>query len=929
MSRTFSPHTVRVTQNAETGVTFEAAPRFNMRYAYFRSSDSVANQIEGQDYLTFKYDDQQLAFAVCDGVGSSFCGNIAARVLGEGLLEWLWDLKADHLTSPDALSEAARAYLRKLQPEAQREVEAYEIADHLSPLVRQALEQQRAYGSEAIFVAGRLEHPSDDVPDGRLLLLWMGDTQAALYDDSGKALPLGGTWDNSDRWSSVQGVRGTAHSWLGGSSQIARLQVFTDGFAAYGDQLKTFSDLELEEALQAQFRLPTSDDVALIDVAQHTLMFMGLIAGDNPVDPELQKPDIAPVQNNGRDGDYEVQWTWTGNGKAKFELQEATNPAFGGAYSEEVGSDMAWQTQETRPPGRYYYRVRAISGRKGTTGPWSAPQSVRVAYPPPPAPALAEVGAPAEGAFAVAWNEVQHAQEYVLEEATQEDFADAKPVYRGRGNAWHTDGLHKPADYYYRVQATNDGGASAWSTTQRVKVIMPPPPVPTLAYLQAVAPDSPFTASWSDVAHATYYELQEKAEASRAEQLFKTEDSQYTLDPHPAGRYAYRVRACHEHACSEWSNTQIIEVLPAVPSDAPVLVIEGPDDSHMLRLTYEPVKHATSYTLEEATHADFRQAMAASLGDRDEHTLVRRDAGFYYYRLRGENRSGAGPWSDPVEVHIVPATPGWIDVNPADNRGGQVEIAWDPVWGQVRYEVELRTGETTPDGKWTDSKTVYAGAEPLCRVPVPKGMNLLEFRVRATHPDGAGGWQYADPLMLQTQLSAPDLHPVEYRGDGTVVISWQPVEGANQYQIEHARDAGFTAANIHETDRIRFVFRPIASQSWFRLRACDAYGCSDPSDPVEVTLETLPAPRIEPLARGENTPPVTVRWSAVPGATEYEVQEASDASFLTVERSVVSGNVPQYAVKARSAGQVYLRVQAIGAQDRRSQWSEVTIIKIG
>ena len=138
-SETVPIRTQQVPQAIETPVTFVSAPEAYVRFAYSRSSDSMANQIEGQDYLCFRHNDQRLAFAVCDGVGSSFCGNLAARILGDGLLDWLWSLDIAYVGGQAALMEAAGSFLNKLQKQAQHEVEAYEIPEEITGLVRQAL----------------------------------------------------------------------------------------------------------------------------------------------------------------------------------------------------------------------------------------------------------------------------------------------------------------------------------------------------------------------------------------------------------------------------------------------------------------------------------------------------------------------------------------------------------------------------------------------------------------------------------------------------------------------------------------------------------------------------------------------------------------------------------------------------------------------
>jgi hypothetical protein len=934
MSRSQSaPRIVHVSQNVETEVTFVAAPRASLRYAYFRSSDSVASQIEGQDYLAFKYDARRLVFAVCDGVGSSFCGNIAARVLGEAVLEWLWGLEADHLTRAEALAETAKSFLNKAQPVAQDEVARYQIADHLPPLIQQALEAQRAYGSETVFVAGRLDHPDAASPAGRLLLVWMGDSQIHLYDNTDNEIDIGAAFDVNDRWSSTQGVKGTVHSWVSDAEGVARLLAFSDGISSHADRLVAYSDIELEEASQAQYRTANSDDVALLDIVPHTPAYMGLAETERPVDAEMGAPQVALVEKDRRDSTYEVRWRWEGN-KAKFELQEATNPAFRGAYLEQVGNNTTWQTEEPRAPGRYYYRVRAVIGRKGTLGPWSAPQIARVAYPPPEAPAIQPVGpTPVQGAFSLAWNEVANAQDYILEEARQENFSDAAPVYRGRGTDWHAGGGREPGRYYYRVQAVNDGGTSVWSESQLVAVVVPPPPVPTLAFMREVPPRTPFTLNWSDVAQATRYEVQEIDEAAGDEINHESRDARMTMDVHSAGRYTFRVRACHEHGCSEWSNAQTVEVLPDTPELAPELVIEGPDANGQVLLQWTGIDGAARYVLEESDKQAFKRTLPMNMGERTQHSLLRREPGLYYYRVRGENVSGFGPWSESVEAIVGPGTPAWIDVNLPDEEKPRVEVAWDTVAGQVTYELELVTGEADDPEieEWPEARSAYKGREPASVVRVPKDVQTFAFRVRAVHASGEGDWQYSERISRKGPPGTTEFEDPIFQENGEVIVRWRPVEEATHYEIDRARDPSFEDARVYTTDRIRFRYQPQSSDAfWFRVRACNEQGCGEPSEPTQIAIGRIDAPRLLPVeAPAALDGSVTIVWAEVEGALQYEVQKAEDESFQNVVRHVVNAPEREWTLYTLTPRRTYLRVQAIGSDGRASEWSEVVVIDLG
>ena len=376
-----------VPQTIETPVTFEQAPGVYVRYTYSRSSDSMSNQIDGQDFLCFKHNDQRFVAVVCDGVGSSFCGNLAARILGENLVEWLWSLDVLYQNGSAALMESTAAYLNKLQKQAQIEVAEYEIPAEITGLIRQALEGQRDYGSEAVFAACRIDHPSPSLPEGLVSIVWMGDTQIEVLDNAGVAIDLGGDFANADRWSTARGVRGKTYTWMRPLKDVGRIVAYTDGLLAHTDLLKGYSDTKLDQEIRAGAKLPSSDDVAFIDLVIRSPFYEGYPQGE-AYDPAEKRPHLKPIWNPTGADVFELNWEWDGRGKVSFLIQEAANPALIDAIVIEAeDNSAAWKPKAAKEPGNYYYRVRAIP-RWGRISPWSELRMTRVAYPAPAAPVL-------------------------------------------------------------------------------------------------------------------------------------------------------------------------------------------------------------------------------------------------------------------------------------------------------------------------------------------------------------------------------------------------------------------------------------------------------------------------------------------------------------------------------------------------------------
>ena len=105
---------------------------------------------------------------------------------------------------------------------------AFELPAHLPPILVQALENQRAYGSESMFVAGRLALREADPWIG---LCWLGDSPVAAIDIDGELVDLGPKGHTSERWNSGSGVKGPVHVWVGGAANVARVAGYTDGLA--------------------------------------------------------------------------------------------------------------------------------------------------------------------------------------------------------------------------------------------------------------------------------------------------------------------------------------------------------------------------------------------------------------------------------------------------------------------------------------------------------------------------------------------------------------------------------------------------------------------------------------------------------------------------------------------------------------------------
>lgn len=224
---------IQVAQTQETAVQLIQEDGYGFRYAYARSTESRNGGDVGQDYLAILQQPGSLAFALCDGVGQSFYGNLAAKFLGDALVDWLMSLSPERLSSPELAGELS-LYLDSLKNEAAGMVQQYPLPENIPPMLQQVLEKKRSMGSESTLVAGRIEFSTDTV-----LLIWMGDSRLRIWDQQEETTQiLGDTFLTAERWSTRRGPVGTVHVFCGLPAQVKRLTAYSDGLAVLDNRLK-------------------------------------------------------------------------------------------------------------------------------------------------------------------------------------------------------------------------------------------------------------------------------------------------------------------------------------------------------------------------------------------------------------------------------------------------------------------------------------------------------------------------------------------------------------------------------------------------------------------------------------------------------------------------------------------------------------------
>jgi len=352
-------------QGTETDVTSERHGHFLIRYLYARAHETrTGNPAEkGQDYITVRDNGSRLVFAVCDGVSGSFFGDIAAKYLGEHLIDWLWDVFPTIESEEKQIQERLAEYLDLLAKSPGLSIQLPEVPADQPEMVKRVLEKKRNdAGSETTFSCGSIYIPDSRgaVPQGKLFCAWMGNTEIQVFKLGKDDQPedLGATWDDKYRWSSKHGaLNGPPKVYQDTSDGISHLVIFSDGFAPAQSRLGKFpSDADLRDEVASLDASSKSDDVSFLEIDLRS-------AGRQIPESGLTRPVIRTCELSGK----EVRFEWepvTGAIGYHVILKKEED----GFLTEQEVHGESWETMLEDAIGKFSFRIQPI-GANGVLGP--------------------------------------------------------------------------------------------------------------------------------------------------------------------------------------------------------------------------------------------------------------------------------------------------------------------------------------------------------------------------------------------------------------------------------------------------------------------------------------------------------------------------------------------------------------------------------
>ena len=443
----------------------------------------------------------------------------------------------------------------------------------------------------------------------------------------------------------------------------------------------------------------------------------------------------------------------------------------------------------------------------------------------------------------------------------------------------------------------------------------PPPTVPSAPTgLTATGGTGQVTIAWSAVSNATsynvYYATTSGVTTANGIKIAATTNSYVQTGLTAATTYYYVVTALN----SAGESVASVQVSAATASAPPVSTVPAAPTgvsavggTKQATISWPAVSGATSYNLYWSKTSGVTIANGTKIANATSPAVQTglSDNTTYYYIVTALNSVGesaasvqvAATTMTPVPTPTVPAAPAGMS---ATGGANQVTISWTAVSGATSYNVYWSTtsGVTTANG------TRIAGAtSPYVQTGLSAGTSYY-YVVTAVN---SAGESVASAQSAATTNAPPPTVPAAPTGvtatggANQVSVSWSPVSGATSYNLYWSTTSGVTTAT---GTKISAATSPYVQTGltagatyYYIVTAVNASGESPASAQASASTNA-PVPVIPAAPTGVTvtggTQQATISWSAVSGATSYNIYYSTTAGVTTATGTKIANAASPY-----------------------------------
>ena len=651
------------------------------------------------------------------------------------------------------------------------------------------------------------------------------------------------------------------------------------------------SDSAAKECLVSGFASVTYTDTSAVPGTVYfywvTATNKGGTSGYSPSDTGYRAVAAPPaptgVSASYGDSSTEIVVSWSAVATAtSYSVWRGTSSSSSAATEKASGlTGTSWSDASATVGTVYYYWVKASNS--GGPSDFSEPDAGYLADISGPTSVSASDGDTAHpGYVRITWAASQNATSYEIWRGTSNAYSLASKIGSTASTSYDDASATPGTRYYYWVRAVTNAGTSAFSAPDTG---YRPLSVPGNVSATTGSPDG-VAVSWSSVTGAASYQVgRGDAGVSAPADVFDAGSSLSYKDATavPGVTYAYFVRAVGSAGAGPWSASATGS--RSVPTPTNLTASDGTYTDRIF-VSWPVLSGATSYELMRSDEDDIAYAETIATTSSTTFSDTTAEYGLtYYYFFRANFAVGTSPWSASEAGWRAFPAPENVSATDGTNTG-RITVTWDPIDGVSLYQVWRYSGSakrneligTPTSASYNDSKNIVPGT-------------TYKYYVKAVFPTGVSGLSLPDTGYLKS--AAPSVVASDGASATSISLSWDVKPGAKAYYVYRgtttaSADATLiaTLSMLEGTYTDSDVEHGVLYYYWMKTStALDTsdFGNSDSG------YVGLPGVSSIIATDGKHADRISVTWSAVSGATSYEVWRS--ASEDSSEATRVAKNV--------------------------------------
>jgi hypothetical protein len=390
--------------------------------------------------------------------------------------------------------------------------------------------------------------------------------------------------------------------------------------------------------------------------------------------------------------------------------------------------------------------------------------------------------------------------------------------------------------------------------------------------------------TWSAVSGATGYELEFDAGQSYAYTATATTASlSWPIVAGGLGSHTWQVRAKSGTTYSAWSSPRTYTV-----AFSPITLVSPANSATVYAgstviFSWTAPSGATAYDVEFDTGTSYAfttSTTAASLS-----WLISTSTGSHTWHVRAKAGTSVGDWTATQTYTSAYFTPSATAPTNGTTEyvGNSFNFSWTSVTGVTGYDFEYDPGTSY-------ASTVTTTTNSLSSTPAAQGVGSHTWHVRSKFGTIAGPWSTTSNYNIAygvPTLTAPANSSTQYVGS-TANFTWTAIPGADGYDIEFDAGTGYQSLTSSTTNSLSWPIAAtgIGPHTWqVRARYGSANGTWTTAWNYMVAfgIPTLSSPASGAAAYvGDN---INFAWSAVSGATSYDIEFDAGTTYQTISTS--------------------------------------------